>query len=82
MKAALVMVNLDTGENYCHVLHGDNPLESAHSMHAKIKGDFPDCLFAFVADEEAKRRFDTRALNRSIQLADQATSSRSREAHA
>jgi hypothetical protein len=68
MKAALVLVDWDAETSYCHVFKGDNPLESAHALFNKIRGEFPDCDFAFVSDEAARRRYGEHAFRRSAAL--------------
>lgn len=72
MRAALVLVDWNEEKSYCHVLKGDNPLEAAHALFQKIRGEFPDCDFAFVSDEAAKRRYGDRAFRRSASLSQQA----------
>lgn len=68
MRAALVMVDWNSGESFCHVLHGDDPLGEAHSMYAQIQKEYPDCEFAFLADDAAKRRYGERVFQRGAGL--------------
>lgn len=79
MKAALVLVDWNSETAYCHVLKGDNPLESAHALFGKIKGEFPDCDFAFVSDAAAKKRYGERAFRRSAELSDSALRTKKQE---
>ncbi|WP_461593075.1 hypothetical protein [Thiomonas sp.] len=57
---------MDSEEHFCHVFHGDNPLQQAHQMYHALKTDFSDFEPAFVADEAAKRRYGERALARAL----------------
>lgn len=69
MRAALVMVDWSSGEAFCHVLHGDDPLGEAHSMYAQIRKEYSDdCEFAFLADDAAKRRYGERVFQRGAGL--------------
>lgn len=68
MRAALVMVDWNTGQSYCHILHGEDPLGDAHKMYAQVHKDFPDCEFAFLADDAAKRRYGDRVFKRGAGL--------------
>lgn len=68
MRAALVMVDWNTGESFCHILHGDDPLGDAHLMYAQIRKEYPDCEFAFLADDPAKRRYGERVFQRGAGL--------------
>ncbi len=72
MRAALVLVDWDNETSYCHVMRGDNPLGSAHDLFRKIRGEFPDCDFAFVSDEAAKHRYGDRAFQKAVQLSSEA----------
>ncbi len=68
MRAALVMVDWNTGESFCHILHGEDPLGDAHLMYAQIRREYPDCEFAFLADDSAKRRYGERVFQRGAGL--------------
>lgn len=54
MKAALIGVDLDTGEHNIDLFDGDNPIEQAWRLKNAIAHDFPTRVWTVVGDAEAQ----------------------------
>ncbi len=53
MKAALIGINLDTGDIMSQIFDGDNPARIVHAFKKSIENDWPGYMFTVAADKEA-----------------------------
>jgi len=75
VKAALILINLDTEEQFTYVFRNcssGNPLQDAHDMFAAIRDNFPDFIPVFAADASAKKRYHERSVRNAVALSRQA----------
>jgi len=75
VKAALILINLDTEEHFTYVFRNcasGNPLQDAHDMLAAIQDNFTDFIPVFAADALAKKRYHERSVRNAVALSQQA----------
>jgi len=54
MKAALITIDLDTGECLHTIFDGENPVKKCWELWGGIKGDWPTHIPKVAADKEAR----------------------------
>lgn len=67
-RAALVSVNLLTGEVKCQVFDGEDAIQKCHSFRMAIEDDFPNCEWGVIANDEAREQYTDWYLGSSVEV--------------
>lgn len=67
-RAALVSVNLETGEVHSQVFDGKDAIQKCQSFRDAIGDDFSDCEWGIIANEAAKKQYTDWYLGEAVEV--------------